>query len=341
MSELDLKINEPDFWSDPDAAREITKAQKGLSDIIEDYEGTRRLWDEVLAGVDLVAEMESAGESAEEFKEETLRQFSEFSEKLRALELRTMLTGEYDSGSAILSIHAGMGGLDAQDWAKILLRMYKRWGDDKGYVVKTLDLQNDPEAGIKSATLSFQGENAYGFLRSEKGVHRLVRISPYNTSGKRMTSFASVDVMPELDEDLSIEISPSDIEMQTYRSTGSGGQHVNTTDSAVRLIHKPTGIVTQCQSERSQKMNRETAMKMLVGKLLEIKMAEQKEKISEIAGDYSQSTWGSQVRSYVFQPYTIVKDHRTNAENGDVQAVIDGDLDLFIEAYLRSDFNKS
>lgn len=334
---MEQKISAPDFWQDPDRAKEVTKQQKMLTDVVEAYEDTESLWGDVLTAIELAEELERGGENAEEYKAEAVDCYERFSAKLRELELSTMLTGEYDHGSAILSIHAGMGGLDAQDWAKILLRMYRRWGDAKGYTVKVLDLQNDPEAGIKSATLSFQGENAYGFLRSEKGVHRLVRISPYNTSGKRMTSFASVDVMPELDDDVHVDLSPSDIEMQTYRSTGSGGQHVNTTDSAVRLIHKPTGVVVQCQSERSQKMNRETAMKMLVGKLLEIKMAEQKEKISEIAGDYSQSTWGSQVRSYVFQPYTIVKDHRTDAENGDVQAVIDGDLDLFIEAYLKGD----
>lgn len=341
MAELEAKINEPNFWDNPEYAREVTKQQKSLMDLIAEYEETEEIWADVRSGIELVGELEESGENAEEYRQETLAAAISFCERLRRMELRTMLTGEYDANGAILTVHAGMGGLDAQDWAKILLRMYKRWGDEKGYSVKTLDLQNDPEAGIKSAVLSFEGENAYGFLRSEKGVHRLVRISPYNTSGKRMTSFASVDVMPDLDDDVSVDISPADIEMQTYRSTGSGGQHVNTTDSAVRLIHKPTGIVTQCQSERSQKMNRETAMKMMIAKLMDIKRQERKEKISEIAGDYSQSTWGSQVRSYVFQPYTVVKDHRTNAENGDVQAVIDGDIDLFIEAYLRSEYNAS
>ncbi len=322
-----------DFWNDPENAKSVTKQQKEIADLVDAVRKTDEQWEYILTAIALADEDEDV---ADELRSEAVEQAEAFESRLRALELGTMLTGEYDHGSAIVSIHAGMGGLDAQDWAKILLRMYERWGSQKGYSVKLLDIQSDPEAGIKSATLSFGGENAYGFLRSEKGVHRLVRISPYNTSGKRMTSFASVDVMPELDDDVSVEISPTDIEMQTYRSTGSGGQHVNTTDSAVRLIHKPTGIVVQCQNERSQKMNRETAMKMLVGKLLEIKIREQKEKISEIAGDYSQSTWGSQVRSYVFQPYTIVKDHRTGAENGDVQSVIDGDIDLFIEAYLRS-----
>ncbi len=338
-------MNEPDFWDDSSTALEITKKQKSISDTLEDVSETEHLFSDALMAIELVEEMEknaidqnSAEVEAElaEYKEMALSSYEQFKEKIRSIELETMLDGEYDASSAIMSIHAGLGGLDAQDWAKILLRMYQRWGEAKGYKVKLLDLQNDPEAGIKSATLTFEGENAYGFLRSEKGVHRLVRISPYNTSGKRMTSFASVDVMPEIDDEVSVDISPSDIEMQTSRSTGSGGQHVNTTDSAVRLIHKPTGITAQCQSERSQTMNRETAMKLLIGKLLEIKMAEQKEKISEIAGDYSQSSWGSQVRSYVFQPYTSVKDHRTGAETSDVDAVIDGDIDLFIEAYLTS-----
>lgn len=329
-------MNDPDFWNDPDAAKNVTQRQKAIQDELEEVKQLEGNWAEVLVCMDMVGEVEQLGEDASEYQVETVDAFERLEKQLRALELKTMLGGEYDANNAIMNIHAGTGGLDAQDWAQILLRMYRRWGDAKGYGVKLLDLQNDPEAGIKSASLLFEGLNAYGFLKAEKGVHRLVRISPYNTSGKRMTSFASVDVMPELDDSVSVEISPSDLEVQTYRSTGSGGQHVNTTDSAVRIIHKPTGIVTQCQSERSQIMNRATAMRMLVSKLTEIKRMEQKEKISEIAGDYSRSTWGSQIRSYVFQPYTLVKDHRTNTENGNVQAVIDGDIDLFIEAYLRN-----
>lgn len=329
-------MNDPDFWNDPDAAKDVTQKQKAIQDELEEVKQLEDNWAEVLVCMEMVEEVEQIGEDSREYQAETVDAFERLEKQLRALELKTMLGGEYDANNAIMSIHAGTGGLDAQDWAQILLRMYRRWGDTKGYGVKLLDLQNDPEAGIKSASLLFEGPNAYGFLKAEKGVHRLVRISPYNTSGKRMTSFASVDVMPELDDSVSVEISPADLEVQTYRSTGSGGQHVNTTDSAVRIIHKPTGIVTQCQSERSQMMNRATAMRMLVSKLTEIKRMEQKEKISEIAGDYSRSTWGSQIRSYVFQPYTLVKDHRTNTENGNVQAVIDGDIDLFIEAYLRN-----
>ncbi len=217
----------------------------------------------------------------------------------------------------------------------MLLRMYKRWGESKGYTVKTLDLQDDTEAGIKSVTLSFIGLNAYGFLKSEKGVHRIVRISPFDSSGKRHTSFASVDVMPELDDSVAIDINPVDLKIDTYRSSGSGGQHVNTTDSAVRITHIPTGVVVQCQSERSQISNRATAMKMLMGKLIELKEREHKDKIEDLAGDYSQITWGSQIRSYVFHPYNLVKDHRTNAEVGNIQAVMDGEIDIFIDAYLK------
>ena len=249
--------------------------------------------------------------------------------------LETLLKGDYDANSAILSIHAGSGGTDAQDWASMLLRMYKRWGERRGYLVKTLDLQDDTEAGIKSVSLLFEGLNAYGFLKSEKGVHRIVRISPFDSSGKRHTSFASVDVMPELDDSVLIDINPEDLKVDTYRSGGAGGQHVNTTDSAVRITHIPTGVVVQCQNERSQTSNKATAMKMLMAKLIELKEREHKDKIEDLAGDYSQITWGSQIRSYVFHPYNLVKDHRTNAEMGNIQAAMDGEIDLFIDAYLK------
>jgi peptide chain release factor 2 len=261
--------------------------------------------------------------------------------KLDEMKIITLLKGPYDKNNAILSIHAGTGGLDAQDWAKMLLRMYTRWAEQKGYKVEILDLQQDPEAGIKSVTLLIEGENAYGYLRSEKGVHRLVRISPFDSSGKRHTSFASIDVMPEIDESVQVDIKAADLRIDTYRSSGAGGQHVNKTDSAVRITHIPTGIVTQCQNERSQHSNRDTAMKMLKSKLIELKEEEQKEKIEDLQGEYSQIAWGSQIRSYVFNPYNMVKDHRTNAEIGNVQGVMDGDLDPFINAYLQKNLEET
>jgi len=233
-----------------------------------------------------------------------------------------------------MTLHAGAGGTEAQDWAQMLLRMYTRWAEDHDYEVRTLDYLDGDEAGIKSVTIQIIGENAYGYLRSEKGVHRLVRISPFDASGRRHTSFASVDVMPELDDEIEVEIRPEDLKIDTYRSSGAGGQHVNKTESAVRITHIPTGIVVACQNERSQIQNRETAMKMLKAKLLELKEREQKEKIEDLKGVQMDIAWGSQIRSYVFCPYTMVKDHRTNYETGDVQAVMDGDLDKFIHAYL-------
>lgn len=250
------------------------------------------------------------------------------------LKLETLLSGPYDRNNAIMTLHAGAGGTEAQDWVQMLLRMYTRWAEDHQYEVKTLDYLDGDEAGIKSVTIQVIGENAYGYLRSEKGVHRLVRISPFDASGRRHTSFASVDVMPELDEEIQVEINPEDLRIDTYRSSGAGGQHVNKTESAVRITHIPTGIVVACQNERSQIQNRETAMKMLKAKLLELKEREQKEKIEDLKGVQMDIAWGSQIRSYVFCPYTMVKDHRTNYETGDVQAVMDGDLDKFIHAYL-------
>ena len=253
------------------------------------------------------------------------------------MRIETLLTGPYDSNNAYLSIHAGAGGSDAQDWAEMLLRMFVKWADKKDYSVTTLDIQKDTEAGIKSVTLMVEGENAYGYLKSEKGVHRIVRISPFDTAGKRHTSFASVDVMPELDADMKIDIKDEDIRVDTFRASGAGGQHVNKTDSAIRITHIPTGVVVQCQNERSQHSNKETAMKMLMSKLTELKEIEHKERIEDIQGEYSQISFGSQIRSYVFHPYSMVKDHRTNMENGNVQAVMDGDLDRFIFAYLKDD----
>jgi peptide chain release factor 2 len=256
--------------------------------------------------------------------------------ELEKLRLETLLTKPYDRNNAILTLHAGAGGTEAQDWVQMLLRMYTRWAEMHGFAVKTLDFLEGDEAGIKSVTINIIGENAYGYLRSEKGVHRLVRISPFDASGRRHTSFASADVMPELDDDIQVDIDPEDLRVDTYRSSGAGGQHINKTESAIRITHIPTGVVVSCQTERSQFQNRDTAMKMLKAKLLELKEREHKEKIEDLKGIQMDIAWGSQIRSYVFCPYTLVKDHRTNCEMGDVNAVMDGELDKFIDAFLAS-----
>jgi peptide chain release factor 2 len=256
------------------------------------------------------------------------------------LELTTMLGKEFDRFNTYLTIHPGAGGTESQDWAEMLLRMYVRWGERHGYKVEFLDFQPGDEAGVKSVTLYLAGENAFGYLRSEKGVHRLVRISPFDASGRRHTSFASVDIVPEIDDTIDVEIRPEDLKIDTYRSSGAGGQHVNKTESAIRITHIPTGIVVACQNERSQFQNRDRAMQMLRAKLYELRREEQEAKMAKIKGEYSEIAWGNQIRSYVFCPYTMVKDHRTEAETGNIQAVMDGELDPFIEAYLRSDLNK-
>ena len=285
-------------------------------------------------------DIEELIEMAEEEDDESMApeiqsMFDKLREDLAAMRVKTLLTGKYDGCGAIVSIHAGTGGVDAMDWASMLLRMYTRWCEKKGYSVKMIDLQDDTEAGIKSATLIVEGENAYGYLKNEKGVHRLVRISPFNAAGKRQTSFAQLEVVPEIEEDLSVEIDPEDLRIDTYRSSGAGGQHVNKTDSAIRITHLPTNIVVTCQNERSQHQNKEMAMKILMSKLAELKEQEHKENLRELKGDYSMNTWGSQIRSYVFQPYTMVKDHRTGAETANVGAVMDGDLDYFINEKLK------
>jgi peptide chain release factor 2 len=252
------------------------------------------------------------------------------------LELSLMLSGEYDANNAIVTLHAGAGGTEAQDWVQMLLRMYVRWAEKNGYKVDTLDFLAGDEAGVKSATILVTGRNAYGYLKSEKGVHRLVRISPFDASGRRHTSFAAVDVMPEIEDNIEVNINPVDLKVDTYRASGAGGQHINKTDSAVRMTHLPTGVVVQCQSERSQIQNREQCMKLLRAKLFELERQKQEEKKDEIGGEYQAIEWGSQIRSYVFHPYSLVKDHRTNTESGNVQAVMDGDIDPFIEAYLKN-----
>ena len=267
--------------------------------------------------------------------EEAQIEIDKLEKSVEALRLETLLSGPYDRNNAIISIHAGAGGTEAMDWASMLLRMYTRWSESKGYQVETLDLLSGEEAGVKSVTLGITGENAYGYLKAEKGVHRLVRISPFDSSGRRHTSFASLDVMPELDNDVELDIKPEDLKIDTYRSGGAGGQHVNKTESAVRITHLPTGIVAQCQNERSQIQNRETAMKVLKARLLELKEAEAQAKIEQMKGEMKRIEWGSQIRSYVFHPYSMVKDHRTNQETGNIQAVMDGELDIFINSYLQ------
>lgn len=319
-----------DFWDDVNKAQKIMQETKGLNNEIKRYEDLIQKIEDLEILMELVIE-EEAFEDYEEITkglEEVIKESNDF-------KLSTLLSGEFDKGNAILSIHSGAGGLEAQDWAEMLLRMYRRWSENKGYEVETLDLLPDTEGGIKSVTLLIKGFNAYGYLKCEKGVHRLVRISPFDSSGKRHTSFASIDVFPELNEDVDIELNEKDLKIDTYRSSGAGGQHVNTTDSAIRITHIPTGIVVQCQSERSQHSNKATAMNMLKSKLIQLKEEEKKEKIEDLQGNYSQIGWGSQIRSYVFHPYSMVKDHRTNAEIGDVYKVMDGDLDYFINEYLK------
>lgn len=325
---------ESNFWDNNDIAQNILKKSKNLKKKLTRFETLISDLEEI----DLMLEM---SDEEPTYLKEGNKLLKDVSERADELRLETLLCGEYDHLNAILTIHAGSGGLDAQDWAEMLFRMYTKWADQSDYAYKILDLIRDTEAGIKTVTLSINGDNAYGFLKSEKGVHRLVRISPFDSSGKRHTSFASVDIMPELDDSISVDINPVDLKLDTFRASGAGGQHVNTTDSAVRITHLPTGVVVSCQSERSQLNNKSTAMKMLMAKLIELKEQEQKDKIEDISGDYSQISWGSQIRSYVFHPYNMVKDHRTNAEIGNVHSVMDGRIDDFINAYLRYKINES
>lgn len=326
---------DPDFWNDPGNAQKVLQELSGLKNQIEQVERLER------QETDLTGLLEMAvAEDEASLLPEIGEGLTSLEKAIDTLELSTMLGGEFDRFNVYLTIHPGAGGTESQDWAEMLLRMYVRWAERNGYKVEFLDYQEGDEAGIKSVTLYIAGENAFGYLRSEKGVHRLVRISPFDASGRRHTSFTSVDIVPEIDDTIEVEIRPEDLKIDTYRSSGAGGQHVNKTESAIRITHIPTGIVVACQNERSQFQNRDRAMQMLRAKLYEKYRLEQEEKMAKIKGEYTEIAWGNQIRSYVFCPYTMVKDHRTDVETGNVQAVMDGELEMFIEAYLRSDLNK-
>ena len=321
----------PDFWDDTEVSQKKMKELKSHKDDVEIYHQLTGSYEDIETLLELGYEENDASILAE--IEEELENFKEHFEQIR---IKTLLSGEYDKNDAILSLHAGAGGTESCDWAAMLFRMYSRWAADKGYELEILDSLDGDEAGIKSITFQISGENAYGYLKSEKGVHRLVRISPFNAAGKRQTSFVSCDVMPDIEEDVDIEVKDDDIRIDTYRSSGAGGQHINKTSSAIRITHLPTGIVVQCQNERSQHMNKDKAMQMLKAKLYLLKQEENAKKAADIRGDVTEIGWGNQIRSYVLQPYTMVKDHRTGAETSNVQSVMDGNLDDFINAYLKA-----
>lgn len=323
-------MEEPDFWDRPEESQEAMKTLKDLKSDIETYASLQEQYDEIETLIEM-AEEENDASLLEEIQE-TMDSFVSTYETIR---VKTLLSGEYDKDNAIVTLHAGAGGTESCDWAGMLYRMFCRWADKKGYSVEVLDYLDGEEAGIKSVTFQVNGENAYGYMKSEKGVHRLVRISPFNAAGKRQTSFVSCDVMPDIEEDLDIEIRDEDLRIDTYRSSGAGGQHINKTSSAIRITHLPTNIVVQCQNERSQFQNKDKAMQMLKAKLYLLKQQENAEKVSGIRGEIKEIGWGSQIRSYVLQPYTMVKDHRTGAETGNVDSVLDGSLDLFMNAYLK------
>lgn len=324
-------MQEPDFWDDQKKAQSIINESNALKDMVEQFQALEEKYENAEVSYELVKE-----EDDEELRAELEQELEELVEEMSEFELSLLLNGEHDSKNAILELHPGAGGTESQDWASLLLRMYTRWAERKGYKVEVLDYLPGEEAGIKSVTLHIKGHNAYGYLKAEKGVHRLVRISPFDASGRRHTSFVSCNVVPEFDEDIEIEIKPEELKIDTYRASGAGGQHVNTTDSAVRITHIPTNIVVSCQSERSQIKNREKALKMLKSKLYQLKLEEQEREKAELRGEQKEIGWGSQIRSYVFHPYTMVKDHRTNVETGNIESVMDGEIDDFINAYLRS-----
>ncbi len=335
LKELESKTTENDFWNDTDNSSKVLKQINSLKSKVEGFKKLNNELNNLLEMSELLQVEED-----EELAKELLKSTDTLEKDIEKLEITTLLSGKYDNNNAILTIHPGAGGTEAQDWAEMLYRMYTRWANANGYEVKELDYLEGDEAGLKSVTFSVNGDYAYGYLKGEMGVHRLVRISPFDAGGRRHTSFASVEVLPEITDDIELDINPDDIKMDVYRASGAGGQHINKTSSAVRLTHIPTGIIVACQTERSQFQNRDTAMKMLKSKLLNLKEKEQKDTIDELKGIQMDIAWGSQIRSYVFCPYTLVKDHRTNYEVGNVQAVMDGDLNGFIDSYLKFNLEK-
>ena len=334
IAELEYKMSEPSFWDDAAAAQKLNQELAALKGGVDTYRDLMAKYEDTETLYEMGIEENDASMEADIRAELNL-----ISEGLETLQLEVLLSGEYDANDAILTLHAGAGGTEAQDWTQMLLRMYGRWAERHGFTVDTADLQPGEEAGVKSATLFIKGHNAYGFLKSEKGVHRLVRISPFDSQARRHTSFSACDVMPEIDDAVEVPINMDDVRVDYFRASGAGGQHINKTSSAVRMTHEPTGIVVQCQNERSQLQNKEQCLKMLRAKLFELEQEKKEEEIARLEGVQQKIEWGSQIRSYVFQPYTMVKDVRTNAETGNVQAVMDGDIDPFIRAYLNAKAN--
>ena len=334
IAELEYKMGEPTFWDDAEAAQKINQELADLKGSVDKYKALREKYDDAATLLEMGLE-----EKDESMEADVKAELDAIADGLEALQLEVLLSAPYDANNAILTLHAGAGGTEAQDWTQMLLRMYGRWAERHGFAVETADLLPGDEAGVKSATLFIKGHNAYGFLKSEKGIHRLVRISPFDAQARRHTSFSACDIMPEIDDNVDVNINMSDVRVDTYRASGAGGQHINKTSSAVRMTHEPTGIVVQCQNERSQLQNREQCLKMLRAKLFELEMEKKEAELAKLEGDQQKIEWGSQIRSYVFQPYTMVKDHRTGCETGNVQAVMDGELDLFIRAYLSAKAN--
>ena len=331
LKDLQAETEQDGFWNNIEHSQKVSQQIKRLEHRIKKYDRLVSEWEDTVTLCEMAQEEDDAS-----LLPEVTAGYDNLEKEISERRLAALLSGEYDANNAILTFHAGAGGTEAQDWTEMLYRMYTRWAERHGYTYQLMDYEAGDEAGIKSATILIEGDNAYGYLKSENGVHRLVRVSPFDANARRQTSFAAVEVMPELDDDSEIEIRPEDIEMQACRSSGAGGQHINKTSSAVRLIHKPTGIVTSCQTQRSQLQNREYAMEMMKAKLYQIALQQHKDKIDDIKGVQNEIAWGHQIRSYVFMPYTLVKDHRTNFESGNVQAVMDGDLDGFIYAYLKA-----